>query len=78
MMSTVQPTPVTEPSWISSTSVAATAMTMPAVETWLPRRAVVGDDSPLSARMKQTEAIRYHRVSWFALICRPLSSVASS
>ena len=42
-ISTIQPAAVTVPSWISSTSVAATATTMPAVETWLPRRAVPGE-----------------------------------
>ena len=41
-ISTVQPTAVTVPSWISRTSVVATAMVMPAVDTWLPRRAVAG------------------------------------
>ena len=62
----------------TSAMVVTTAMVMPTMPNRLPRRAVVGDDSPLSARMKQTEATRYHRVSWLALICRPLSSVASS
>jgi hypothetical protein len=42
-MSTVQPTPVTLPSWMSSTRVAMMAMAIPAVDTWLPRRAVAGE-----------------------------------
>ena len=42
--------------------VVSTAMVMPAMPNRLPRRAVVGEDSPLSARMKHTEATRYQRV----------------
>src|SRR6059036_3038259 len=36
----------------------------------LPRRAVDGCDNPLSARMKQTDATRYQRATWLALMMR--------
>src|SRR5437764_6377720 len=42
---------------------------MPAMPNALPRRDVCGDDSPLSARMKHTDATRYHRATWLALMC---------
>jgi hypothetical protein len=42
-ISKAQPIGLTVPSWISRTSVAAMAITMPAVDTWLPRRAVAGE-----------------------------------
>ena len=41
-MITIQPVVVTVPAWISRTKVAMTAMIMPVVATWLPRRAVAG------------------------------------
>ncbi len=41
-ISTIQPVAVTVPSWISRISVATPAIIMPAIETWLPRRAVAG------------------------------------
>ena len=41
-ISTIQPIAVTVPSWIIRISVATTAITMPAMDTWLPRRAVAG------------------------------------
>src|SRR5581483_6435805 len=41
---------------------------MPIMPNRLPRRAVDGCDSPLSARMKHTDATRYHRETWFGLI----------
>ena len=43
--------------------VVSTAMVIPAMPNQLPRRAVSGCDSPFSARMKHTDATRYHRVS---------------
>ena len=52
----------------TTASVVITAIVMPAMPNALPRRAVVGDDSPFSARMKQTDATRYHRATRFALI----------
>ena len=55
-MITVQPTPVTEPSWISRTSVMITAMAMPAIETWLPRRAVAGEFIRCRPTTKQAAA----------------------
>jgi hypothetical protein len=39
---TIQPAAVTVPSWMSRMSVAMPAITMPAMDTWLPRRAVAG------------------------------------
>src|SRR6476661_8775807 len=41
---------------------------MPAMPNTLPRRAVDGCDSPFSARMKHTDATRYHSATWLALI----------
>ena len=55
-ISTVQPTPVTEPSWIRMTSVAMMAMAMPAVDTWLPRRAVPGEFIRCRPMTKQAAA----------------------
>ena len=51
-----------------SATVKTTASAIPAMPSTLPRRALVGAERPFSARMKQTEATRYHSVSWFALI----------
>ena len=55
-ISTVQPTAVTVPSWISRTSVAMTAITMPAVDTWLPRLAVAGEFIRCRPTTKQAAA----------------------
>ena len=41
-INTVQPVAVMPPMWMIHASVAATAVAMPAVDTWLPRRAVAG------------------------------------
>ncbi len=41
---------------------------MPAMPIRLPRRAVVGDDSPRNARMKQTAATRYPSATRLALM----------
>ena len=40
---TIHPVAVTVPAWATRASVVATAATMPAVDTWLPRRAVAGE-----------------------------------
>ncbi len=42
----------------SEKNATTTASTAPNAPTWLPRRAVAGEDSPLRARMKQTAATR--------------------
>src|SRR5471032_1806334 len=49
-------------------TVVTAAMAMPDMPKALPRRAVAGDDKPLSAWMKQTEAIRYIIVTRFMLM----------
>ena len=41
-ISTIQPVVVTVPSWIIRMSVTMPATIMPAIDTWLPRRAVAG------------------------------------
>ncbi len=60
--STTQPSPIVavplRASPMMSAAVVTTAIAMPAMPKALPRREVVGCDRPLSAWMKQTEAIR--------------------
>ena len=46
------------PTTAGSSTVVAIAITIPAMPKRLPLRAVSGEDSPRSARMKQTPAIR--------------------
>src|SRR5579862_3821950 len=48
-----------------------TAIAMPTMPNRFPRRAVDGCDSPLSARMKHTDATRYHSATWFAVTGLP-------
>src|SRR5476649_1390291 len=55
-------------SFMIKATVVTAAMAMPDMPKALPRRAVAGDDKPLSAWMKQTEAIRYIIVTRFMLM----------
>ena len=62
-----------------SATVVSSAMAMPLMPKTLPRRAVVGCDSPFRAWMKQTEATRYRRTTRFMLMpVSPPFSVLSS
>ena len=65
------PPPMTRPRMITSsrlvsTSVTTTATTIPMIPSMLPRRAVVGAESPFKARMNRTEATRYQSASRLA------------
>ncbi len=53
---TIQPVVVTVPACATRASVVATARTMPAVDTWLPRRAVAGEFIRCRPSTKQVAA----------------------
>ena len=53
---TIHPVTLTVPAWMTRTSVVAMASTMPAVDTWLPRRAVAGEFIRCRPSTKQTAA----------------------
>ena len=59
---TIQPVVVTVPAWATRASVVATASAMPAVETWLPRRAVAGEFIRCRPNTKHVAAATYS--SW--------------
>ena len=53
---TIHPVVVTVPAWMTSASVVATARTMPAVDSWLPRRAEAGEFIRCRPSTKQVAA----------------------
>ena len=59
---TIQPVAVTVPACTTRANVVAIARAMPAVDTWLPRRAVAGEFIRCRPSTKQTAAATYS--SW--------------
>ncbi len=56
MIITIQPVAVTVPAWMTRANVVPIASTMPAVDTWLPRRAEAGEFIRCSPSTKQVAA----------------------